>query len=463
MLEAKNQKYVLISDQAGNGKSWAKKNFTNVIRKRYPKSWVTYVDLKQFIDEFKAQKGEPEFSSFMVDNILKPEQQFEAKIFKKMYKDGKVFILFDGFDEIAPNYAELVSKLAQNFQQNGGNQFWIATRDYFEVNLKDKLKLDVAYGLDEMTEDEGTELIAKSWILGDLIKDKIVPKSKEVFESRVKASPKYEIYKQKARQIIEKALLSRNNSVGLPQLFKMIATGFKDEENVVNLQELKIYIKFIEILYLRYSRCKGQIREQADINAQRNLRLNFFKFHQFHAILSLFPKLAAVLFPGYDGSEWKSEEIIAGGMLTIINGKVYFIHETIREYFVADAIVNALKDQLACNELSGALNKIMTEYKFEIIKTFIFHACNEKEVLEKVGTQLKSFTYSKRNFGLFFTENLENLIEFGIEVLKNGSYKKAKAVLNQNAEAIFRGTKNVEIFLKFLDFLLHFFSKRVKD
>ncbi|XP_070505875.1 uncharacterized protein [Chironomus tepperi] len=400
MLKAQKNRYVLISDMAGNGKSWAMKKIASVLREENPTSWVTYVDLKQFIDEFKAQNVE--FSSFMVDHILKPQQQFEVKIFKKMYKNGKVFVLFDGFDEIAPNYADFVLKLVQNFQQNGGNQLWIATRDYFEVNLKKKLKLDVAYGLDEMTEDEGIELIAKSWILND---SKTVPISKEDFESHVEASPKYKIYKQKARQIIKKALILRNNSVGLPQLFTMIAAGFKDEENVDNLQGLKIYIKFIEILYLRWSLDKGQIRQDANIDAQeKKLRLNFYEFHRFHAILSLFPKLAAILFPGYDGSEWPKEEIIAGGMLTIINGKVYFIHETIREYFVANAIVNAMKDQQGGYKLSSALNEIMTEEKFEIIRTFIFHDCNEKEVLDKIHTKRRNTIKISRFFETFYQQ-----------------------------------------------------------
>ncbi|XP_070508192.1 uncharacterized protein [Chironomus tepperi] len=462
LWEVENQQYVLISDIAGNGKSWAMKNLTNVLRKRNPKNWVTYVDLKQFIDEFKAQDSEPEFSSFMVDHILKSQKQFEVKIFQKMYKDGKVFILFDGFDEIAPNYAEFVSKLAQNFQHNGGNQLWIATRDYFEVDLKENCKLNVAYSLNNMTEDEGTKLIVNSWILDDLINYKTVPKSRQDFESHVRTSPKYEIYEQKAEQLIQKALISRNNSVGLPQLFKMIAVGFKDEENVVNLQGLKIYIKFIEILYLRWSRGKGQVKEQQYINVQRNFTLKFFNFHQYHAILSFSPKLAKILFPGYDGSEWKDAEIIACGMLTIINGIVYFIHETIREYFVADAIVNALKNQRG-NEISSALDKIMIEDKFGIIKNFIFHACNEKEVLKKIETQVKNLVYSNGNFGLFFTQSLENLADFGIEVLKNENYRKTKAVLNENVRAISRGTQNSEMFLKFQDFLLHFFSSQVND
>jgi len=302
---------------------------------------VTYVDLKQFIDEFKAQKGEPEFSTFMAENILKLQENFKAKIFQKMHKNGKVFILFDGFDEIAPDCAEFVAKLAQNFKFNGGNQLWITTRDFFEVNLKEKLKLDVAYRLDEMTEDEGVELIVKSWVLADL-NGEIEPRSKENFEECVK-KPTYESYQQKARQLVKKTLVSRNSSVGLPQLFNMIADGFKNVDNVGDLQESKIYGKFIDFLYIRWSDEKDQIRKKANVKSQK-FKLSFHKFHQYHAIASLFPKLAAILFPGYDGSEWPEEEVIACGILSKKDGKYYFIHETFREFFVSDAIANALKE-----------------------------------------------------------------------------------------------------------------------
>jgi len=81
LSEVKNQKYVLISDKAGNGKSWAMKNLTKILREQIPTRWVTYVDLKQFIKEFKEQKDEPEFSTFIVEKILKPDHKFEAKIF----------------------------------------------------------------------------------------------------------------------------------------------------------------------------------------------------------------------------------------------------------------------------------------------------------------------------------------------------------------------------------------------
>ena len=121
LSEVKNKKYVLISDQAGNGKSWSMKNFTRILSEQNSTSWVTYVDLKQFIDKFKAQmkqekkpkqeikaqkaqKSEPKFSTFMIEHILKPQQQFEVEIFQKLYNEGRVFIFFDGFEVMLKNF-----------------------------------------------------------------------------------------------------------------------------------------------------------------------------------------------------------------------------------------------------------------------------------------------------------------------------------------------------------------------
>jgi len=452
----KNKQYVLISDQAGNGKSWAMKHITKQLREQHPTSWVTYVDLKQFIKVFEAQmvqKGKPEFSTFMADHILNPQKQFEANIFKKMYMNGKVFILFDGFDEIAPNYAEFVLKLAQNFQSNGGNQLWIATRDYFEVDLQEKLKLDVAYRLDEMTEDEGVDLIARSWVFMSL-KDKSEPKSKEEFEECIKVSPNVDVYKRKAHKIVEKGQILRNNSVGLPQLYKMIADGFKDEDNVGDLQGVKIYVKFIDILYTRWSDQKGQIRKQANVNSQR-FQLNFHRFHQYQAILSLFPKLAPILFPGYNGSEWPEEEVIACGILTKRNGKYYFIHETFREFYVADAIANALRNDNVDEKVLETLDEVLTVNKFNIIRKFLLPVLNETSILEKVKLQIENSVCCEGSFCFvsFFIYSLENLADFAIDVLKNESYEKVKAILNKNAWNIARYTQSSNLFSKFLDLI----------
>jgi len=456
LSEAKYKKYVLISDQAGNGKSWAMKNFAKILREQNPTRWVTYVDLKQFIKEFKAQKDQPEFSTFMTEKILKPEQKFEAKIFQKMYKNGKVFILFDGFDEIAPDCAEFVSKLAQSFQSNEGNQLWIATRDYFEVDLQEKLKLKISYGLDKMDDDDGKEMIAKSWVLMDLIGSKEVM-SVEEFKQHIKNSSEFKKYKQKAEQIVYKVKTNWFHSVGMPQMFKMIADGFKDEEDVENLTSSKIYLQFILNLFKRWSDEKGQIRKDASIESQK-LELNFWRFHQFHAISSLLPKLVKILFPGYNGSKLSVEEVIACGLMSIKNGEFYFLHETFREYFAADALEKVLKADEVNETIVEVFAEVLTINKFEIIRMFLNDSI-DSTTLEKIKPQIKKCIEKFKemeNFSGLFTHNLENFADFVISILKDVDYEKVKEILKNSSGRIARFTINSKMFLKFQDFLCEF-------
>jgi len=454
LLNIKNKQYVLISDQAGNGKSWAMKNFTKILRERNPTSWVTYVDLKQFIDQFEAQKSEPEFSTFMIKYILNLQQNFEEKVFQKFYNNGKVFILFDGFDEIAPNYAQVVSNLAENFQQNGGNQLWIATRDYFEVDLKKKLKLDVAYSLDEMAEEEGIDMIASSWVLMDSKESKNEPKSKEDFDKVIKSLPEYKNYQLKALELVKKVTVSWNRSIGLPLLFKLIAR-LKNEKYVERLKKSEIFDKFIRNLYKRWSDDKGTIRKEASVDSQK-FELNFYTFHYYHAILSLFSELAAILYPGYNGSEWKHEEIIACGILTIKDGKIYFIHETFREYFVADFITIGLKKLKIGETVLELFVEILTVKKFGVIRMFLNDMIDNVSILTEIQPKVQKYIaqfYKMTSFYDFFTSNLKNLVDLVFGVLKTGDYKQVLEILRKNVSRIAILTKDSKIFQKFQEFI----------
>jgi len=482
--ELRFNKYVLISDMAGNGKSWSMKNYEKILRIKNPLRWVTCVDLKQYIDEFKSRSDDEfdsEFSNFMVDNILKPETEFEGKIFKNFYKNGNVCILFDGFDEIAPNCADFVSELALSFECNGGNQLWIATRDYFEIDLQQKLQLDSIYKLSSFTRQDGINLIASNWILNDL-KDQSNFKSKNDFEIFKRNSPKFKNYQQLADQVIQRVSMSEKESIGLPQFYKMIADIFKDnKETAVELQRSKIYEKFAQNLYKRWSEEKGKIRNEASIESQSN-EMSFWKFHQYQAIASLFPELAKKFFPGYDASKWLEEEVIACGMISKIGGKYRFLHETFREFFVADFVVKELQ-KLKFAEKPSQLDyyidkfrkkntdyyvlelfsKILTHRELGVIGMFVNDAVDDT-ILDKVHPQMQKFInnfYKMDNLGEFFSKNLDKLANFVITVLKTGKYQNVATILKNNVRQIIFSTEDSKIFTKFLDFLFDFL--KVKD
>ena len=97
---------------------------------------------------------------------MKPETNYEEKMFEYLYKRGKVSILFDAFDEIAP--AQFVINLFKKFEHNDGNQLWIATRNNFESILKENLNTDDVYKLDDFSVEAGIKLIASLWVFDDL-------------------------------------------------------------------------------------------------------------------------------------------------------------------------------------------------------------------------------------------------------------------------------------------------------
>jgi len=431
------------------------KSISKTLMHQNSTSWVSYVDLKQFMKEFKAQNDEKlEFLTFLIEEILKLNaDKFEAKIFQKMYEIGKVLIIFDGFDEIAPDYAKFVSKLAVSFKQNGGNQLWIATRDHFRINLEYILKIEEAYKLNEFSTANGAELIAKSWMLNEPKMEEIT--SKEKFDNYLEESTKYKEYLEIAQKLIDKVSMSENRSIGMPQIYTIIAKISKDNKEVtLSYGQTKIYEKLVDMLYKRWATQKGEIREQANIDLQKEGQ-TFHKFHQYLAIKSLFPKYVGVFFPGYDGSEWKDEEINAGGIVVINDdGKINFLHETFREYFVADFITKELKKESPHQEALNMFAEVMTTEKFGVIRMFLNNSL-EKQILQNIEPEMQTDKCMKMfedmdSFADIFNRDLDNLIEFIKEVLKTRKGGKFSRVLINSACNFL---ENQSQFSKFQEFL----------
>ncbi|KAL7011073.1 hypothetical protein ACKWTF_014075 [Chironomus riparius] len=460
--QVKDKKYVIISDIAGSGKSWAIKNITTTLNQTNPTKWITYVDLKHFIKEFKTQKIKPEFCKFLVNKILKlQDDKFEAKLFKKMYEIGKVIILFDGFDEIAPNCAELVSKLAQSFEYCEGNQLWIATRDYFEADLQEKLEDAASYKLSSFTDKDGVDFIVKCWMLQDIEND-LASINRDDFEKYMKKSDKLEIYHQNARRIINKIVMADTRSVGMPQLFKMIAESFKDNKKAtITIKKFKIYKTFAEKLYERWSSAKGEIRHTANTESQ-DYELNFQKFHQHSALKKLFSDLIDDLFPDIDESEWLDVEVIACGLMTKIGDEFYFLHETFCEFYVADYIAGLLKKKTKFKDaFCELLARVLTIKKFEMVRVFLSDVIDDysflKKILEKMKKQIEYFN-EMTNFHHYFTKFNEHFGYLVIEALKNGDYIKVRRILFDTAESINARAENSELFIKYQDFMIDFLT-----
>ncbi|XP_070504892.1 putative leucine-rich repeat-containing protein DDB_G0290503 [Chironomus tepperi] len=246
--DIKTEKFILISDNAGAGKSWTMKHISIDLCKTYPDRWISYVDLKHFINDFKSYNGVPELQDFMISTVLKSLNQFEIRMFKHLYTNGKVSILFDAFDEIAPDFASFLIGMIQSVNKHIGNQLFITTRDYFEDNLSEELKINSIYKLKPLTLIEIINMLEE--------KLKLCDKSKNSKN-----------YQDIARKLAQRIRGIKNRSIGSPQFLKMIVDVYESikdnkgssyrnlfQKSLISAKE----IKTIQILWKDYSKlCKS--------------------------------------------------------------------------------------------------------------------------------------------------------------------------------------------------------------
>jgi len=454
----KNSHYILISDKAGTGKSWAIKNISKVINDKYPTKWVTYVDLKQFTKKYNENKFKPEFLTFMIDKILMPKTKFEEKIFQKLYKDGRICIFFDGFDEIAPDHVEFVEKLMASFEFNGGNQMWIGTRDYFEVDLKEKFRINQIFKLDEFLKDFGFDLMLKSWVILDYKRDLNVKN----FDEITKNSPKIETYQELSVKVIKKLSIPKNYSIVTPQIYQMIAESYKEETNAeLNINRYKILRACGIILYRIWSDGKGEIRRETNIRSQE-FELNFWKFHQYAALLILFPNLIEEFFQYYDPSEWIKEEILACGFMSFKDGKYYFLYIAFQDFFIVELIIKVLKRKTLEGAVLDLIADILTNQTYFGIQIILNDAIeDDSKILDNHGQKLvKSVdkVCSMDNFEDYFIYELDSLVDVIVKIMKNGNYEQKKVLLSKTVDKVIKSVKSTKMYLKLEELLLTFLN-----
>jgi len=449
----KESKYVLISDIAGTGKTWALKNIADQLRCTYPTKWTTFVDLKEFIQEFKLTEIIENFTNFMIKNILKLTNNFEEKIFTKLYENGNVDILFDGYDEIAPDCVANVLRLFKSFQSNNGNQMWIATRKFFEESLTKELKLSTVYKLNKFAHGEEIKILALNLIVND--------------QGFINCSTNYKKQNQIANNFIMYILKHDMQSMNFPIfLFKMLADVLKKYDIEMldnNILIPKVYAELVKLQSLRWSHDKGELMKIASAKPIYANNLNYRKLHQLFAMKSFFPESTVFCDLNFNRHGWSDEEIIACGVLDKKDGAFYFIHQLFQHYYAADFIVRCLEGKVQNPiNLCEYLIKILTLSKYKIVRLFLNYAIGERQVPNKINQKMPKISKilfadieQIVNLSAIFDENLENLCDFLFNLFKNGTFENARKIFNNNSEIIYSITSHPKLFDKFTDFMLN--------
>lgn len=139
VAELEKQRTLILADVAGMGKTMAAVSIAKTLQITNPQSWIVFIDLKQHAEVFKSQKSKSNFDlNLVLENMLSFGYEIEEKLFKFFFENSNIFFIFDGFDEVSPNYTDFDLTLLQ-YVRKSGNRLMVTTRTHLESDLASKL------------------------------------------------------------------------------------------------------------------------------------------------------------------------------------------------------------------------------------------------------------------------------------------------------------------------------------
>ena len=128
------------------------------MKQKFPLKWVQFVDLKKYSKAFKSAGNLSNFDDilkFLGVNLLKLEN-FELKVFEDRFKSDEVIFLWDGIDEIAPLYKDLMLSLTSKVHKLTENFQFVSTRPQYSRDFQENFDIK-AYKLIPLGKSERHE------------------------------------------------------------------------------------------------------------------------------------------------------------------------------------------------------------------------------------------------------------------------------------------------------------------
>lgn len=472
----KNDKIVLLK---GSGLSWEMESIANELQRQQSNKWISIVDLKIFESNLKSQLAgrmkeeihqifNLDFSTFMVDFILMQMTEFEKKLFKKMYANGQISILFKGFnDSLKSDSVDIVSYLVESFKTNGGNQLWIGG-EHNLIELQKRLNIDSFYKLEEFAQEDGIKFAKAFWMLKDPKKGKAEAEIRKSFQQ-------FRNFEEKLKAFAWNVSDFGAHSLNFIMQHKMLAEIFIENINTeIELTDYEIYEKLLEKYYEYWQNSHGKNHLKVQQHGY------FWKFHTFVGMEILTPKFSNLSEFDYDASTLTSTVMKQFRLIAECNRKFQFIHDKFANFLVARYLINNLKVDKINIDIAMLFKEIVINNELETTKKFINEALKQVADKEKVAENMSHcfssdlldlcevFTqdiYDYENIGKFFNLILKSKFFAATENLKEFSLSNFSIIGNSIAidqsqdgfnciqkllENIIKSSLDIEIFEKIL-------------
>lgn len=432
-----NHKTILISDSAGTGKSTSAAQLARDLKLLKRISWVVFIDLKEHTKTLARDEQCIDRFFFSAD-ILKLNSRFEEKLFGEFYENKKVIFIIDGFDEISPNYKEVVIKIMKTIKKSE-NYLLVTTRPHYVEELGKELNPKIV----KMMEFSGNDQI-------DFLNYYWQKKSDN------------SDFKLKIEDFLDKLKESSESSdfFSCPIHIHMLAeclldTDWSKLENF-KLNRYSLYRSFLgKQLEIWIQKGPLAIGDNAIIQlsstnlSQKFQRIAFEQVFNAKEILNLkLPKI----------SEKINDEMIArvGIVAFGLSRSLEFSHRTFAEYFISDYIFN---ETFIKNSQSSQLFIVsMIRKDFVQMRYFLndrLQIGDEKFETKTLAKHVKKFLIGDKKIGaccqhIFFQNNMRDtnflhhivkekqlsLLAFVLQTLKFDSNLKLKLVKEVLHEAV---------------------------
>ncbi|KAG5667153.1 hypothetical protein PVAND_015150 [Polypedilum vanderplanki] len=392
---------LLLSDHAGAGKTTSFKHIAVELKNLYPSTWVVYVDLKMHLDTFKKYNlrlqniKEYKIEDFLIEIL--DLKNFDKILFENFFNINKMIFLWDGVDEISPNYKNFITDLILKLKKFENIQQWISTRPVLIDELKLKLKVTKFYELDTFT-DENRKKFVKEYLEFVYDAEKTTREFTENIFYDKNSTISYQLNEtirtfKKIEEHMKNVMISLNN----PLLFVMIANMSIDNsynpsnQTIHDFKNLYSVYNHLVLEKLAIIDVKGKI-VQTDRNKAMMGTKSFLSLHQQLAIKYIAPDNELNIMTDFK-KDFTNDTIIMTvnrfGIVFLQNIKrIEFVHRTFAEFFVAKFLVDEIYHvSEGRKELSEEMDR-----KFALLKKSTITSIPIRNFLfEAIGDENKKF------------------------------------------------------------------------
>jgi hypothetical protein len=366
-------KVSIVVNDAGFGKSFLLNHFAETIKNKNPDHLVINIALiehaKYLIDK-EDFRNEDSVIDFLAKEVLKISvDELNLQIFRDLIlNSGKVFILLDGFDEIALEYRSIVLKLLKFLMEFKVKKMIISSRAGTRETLENLFN-QFSFSLVPFSEKDQKLFLTKYWSLNSKVSkekfidfaDKLIDTLKESLDIKEFIEIPFtlrliaEIYSEDALNFL------RSNK-------------FKEIETISNLHKL-FESYFNKKLKVFFGEKIMQDRSNPEASRVIQEKIEEIKETCHHLAISIvFKNKFKESFSGlnFELDQTKLEELRKCGMILWDD---QFIHKYLAEYFYFDFLIeNFWKSEI----MTIIFDAILKEERFKVIKNFLISFCKEK-------------------------------------------------------------------------------------